>query len=127
MIGPRAARIGRLALVGSCFAACGGPPRTAELRQWTDDLAFRISSEPQPPRAREKILYKVIITDRKSGQPIQTGEGRLFATSRDAVNVWDILERGPAVCTSCIQSMRSRRWAESRWNWIATAQSPDVT
>ncbi|GAC1467629.1 MAG: hypothetical protein PVSMB1_16600 [Gemmatimonadaceae bacterium] len=79
--------------------ACGGPARLPELRQWTDDLAFRISSDPMPPRAREKILYRVIVTDRKSGEPVQKGEGRIFATSRDGANVWDALERGPEIGT----------------------------
>ena len=80
-------------------SACGGSGRPRELREWTDELAYRIVSDPMPPRAREKVLYRVVVTDRKSGQPIQGGEGRIFATSRDRANVWDALERGAEVGT----------------------------
>ncbi|GAC1516677.1 MAG: hypothetical protein NVS1B4_12970 [Gemmatimonadaceae bacterium] len=98
--GPASGWSGRAGLCAAlALAACGGPARTPELRQWTDDLAFRISSDPMPPRAREKILYRVVVSDRKSGQPIQGGEGRIFATSRDGASVWDALERGAEIGT----------------------------
>ena len=55
-------------------SACGqGQPKIPELRFWTDDLAFRVSSDPVPPRARERIVYKVVVRDKESGQPIEGG------------------------------------------------------
>ncbi|MBI2795144.1 MAG: hypothetical protein HYX65_00380 [Gemmatimonadetes bacterium] len=82
-----------LLTAGFCDNASGA--RNSDLRSWTDDLAFRISTDPQPPVAREKILYKVIVRDKKSGQPIEAGEGRIFASSKDGANTWDALTPGP--------------------------------
>lgn len=81
-----------LVLVAS---GCGPTQKNTDLRQWTDDLTFRISTDPLPPRAREKIIYKVVVQDKESSQPIERGEGRIFATSRDGANTWDALEPGP--------------------------------
>src|SRR5512133_3025007 len=63
------------------LVACGPTQKNTDLRQWTDDLTFRISTDPLPPRAREKIIYKVVVQDKESNQPIERGEGRIFATS----------------------------------------------
>jgi hypothetical protein len=79
--------------------ACSTEQKPIELRQWTDDLTLRISSQPQPPRAREPIVYKVVVRDKDSGQPIEKGEGRIFATSKDGANTWDSLEPGPELGT----------------------------
>ena len=78
--------------IASCDKADGRP---SDLRSWTDDLAFRISTEPVRPFAREKILYKVIVRDKKSGQPVENGEGRIFASSKDGASTWDALTPGP--------------------------------
>ena len=77
------------------LVACGPTQKNTDLRQWTDDLTFRISTDPIPPRAREKILYKVVVQDKESSQPIERGEGRIFASSRDGASSWDALEPGP--------------------------------
>jgi hypothetical protein len=77
------------------LAACGPSQKSTDLRQWTDDLTYRISTDPMPPRARERIVYKVVVQDKSSRQPIEKGEGRIFATSRDGANTWDALEPGP--------------------------------
>ncbi len=89
----------RLALLAGLvtLAAC---PRAddvgkSDIRDWTDDLAFRISVTPLPPKAREDIMYKVVVRDRKTGTPVDGGEGRIFATSRDGANTWDALTPGP--------------------------------
>jgi hypothetical protein len=75
--------------------ACGPSQKSTDLRQWTDDYTFRISTDPMPPRAREKIAFKVVVQDKESRQPIEKGEGRIFATSKDRKNVWDVLEPTP--------------------------------
>ena len=54
-------------VAGGC---AGGGADSRDIRQWTDDLAFRISSEPVPPRARERTVYKVIVRDKETGQPL---------------------------------------------------------
>ena len=87
-----AAAAGLLLSASLCDKADG--TSNSDLRDWTDDLAFRISTDPLPPIAREKILYKVLVRDKKSGEPIANGEGRIFATSKDGANTWDALTPG---------------------------------
>ena len=67
-------------------ASCGGSPKANELRLWSDSYAFRVTMDPMPPRALEPIVYRVVVQDKKTGQPIETGEGRIFATSADRAN-----------------------------------------
>ena len=80
-------------------SACGPNPRTLDNRQWSDNFAFRITVEPSPPRAIEDATYKIIVQDKKTGEPIETGEGRIFATSRDGANTDDGLAKGKEVGT----------------------------
>jgi hypothetical protein len=82
------------------LASCAKTPRPIpDTRLWTDAFAVRISSEPTPPSAREHVLYKVVIRDKATGEPIEGGEGQIFATSRDGVNTWDSFTAGREVGT----------------------------
>ena len=78
---------------------CAGAERTPGIRMISQSYTFHVSSEPLPPRAREPIVYKVIVRDRRTAEPIENGEGRIFATSRDGVNVWDSFVLGPELGT----------------------------
>ena len=62
-------------------------------------MAYQISADPVPPSAREDVIFKVLVRDKSSGQPIDGGEGRIYATSADGANVWDGLSRGPQAGT----------------------------
>lgn len=79
------------------LAACTtrDPQAALDTRMWSDDLAFRIRLTPRPPYAREDVIVRVVVTDKKSGAPVENGEGRIYASSRDSVNIYDGLERGP--------------------------------
>ena len=110
----------RSALLASCLvplfsylAACGASQKNTDVRMWTDSLAFRISTDPLPPRAREPILYKVIVRDKESGAPIERGEGRVFAMNRDSTQVWDALEPGPELGTyyATLSFITAGEWA----------------
>lgn len=81
------------------LASCGNNNRAEEIRQWTDDMAFRISVVPAPPVSEEVTLFKIVVRDKESGQPIQTGEGRIFATSQDRAQTGDGLAKGAEVGT----------------------------
>jgi hypothetical protein len=83
---PRASLVLVLAAV---VASCGSNPKATELRLWSDNYAFRVTMDPMPPRALEPIVYRVVVQDKKTGQPIETGEGRIFATSADRANSSD--------------------------------------
>jgi len=88
-----------LAAASVSLSSCGNNDRAAEIRQWTDDLAFRISVVPAPPIAEEMTVFKVVVLDKDSNQPIQTGAGRIFATSQDRAQTGDGLAKGPEVGT----------------------------
>lgn len=83
------------------FAVACGPrePRVNQLRLYSTNYNFTIISDPSPPRAREKILYKVVIHDRKTRQPIETGEGQVYASNIEHSNTWDGFEKGAEVGT----------------------------
>ena len=71
--------IALLGIAGAIAAAsCGdeGPPG---LHQFTLTYDFTISPDESPPHARDDIHYTVRIFDRKTRQPIENGEGQLFA------------------------------------------------
>jgi hypothetical protein len=94
-------RSARLLLVGTgalLLAGCG-PQEPPTQRYRSDSFLFRVSSEPLPPYAREDITYKVTVREKDSNQPIENGEGRIFAESRDGKRTWGPLEPGPEVGT----------------------------
>jgi hypothetical protein len=105
----RAARVARVApvwcimplalLAVTAASNCGPPPGPPPTRFWTDDIAYQISADPVPPHAREDVIFKVVVHDKSSGQPIDGGEGRIYATSADGANVWDGLSPGPQAGT----------------------------
>jgi hypothetical protein len=88
-----------LAAMTVSLAACGNNNRVPEIRQYTDDMAFRISAVPAPPVADTITVFKVVVLDKESGQPIQNGEGRIFATSQEHAQAGDGFAKGPEVGT----------------------------
>ena len=70
-------------------ATCSPNPKALELRLWSDTYAFTVTEDPMPPRALEQIVYRVVVQDKKTRQPIENGEGRIFATSPDRANTND--------------------------------------
>jgi hypothetical protein len=92
-------RVAALLIVSAAVMACGPNPRTVDNRQWSDSFAFRITVDPSPPRAIEDATYKIVVQDKKTGEPIETGEGRIFATSADGANTDDGLAKGKEVGT----------------------------
>jgi hypothetical protein len=85
--------IGLLLLGGS---ACG-EPRRPEIRQSSKSYMFNITSDPIPPYAREDIIYTVTVRDRETGQPIELGEGRIFANTIEGARTYDGFVKAPAV------------------------------
>jgi hypothetical protein len=81
------------ALTATVVAGCNTKPKPYELRLWSDSYAFRVTSDPMPPIALEQISYRIVVQDKKTGQPIETGEGRIFATSADRANTDDGLKK----------------------------------
>jgi hypothetical protein len=91
-----ALRVGLLALCVAAAAGCGGAGREpGEMRLKTDVFAFTVTPDVSPPVAREAILYKVVVRDRESGQPVENGEGQVYASNLDGARTWDGLAIGP--------------------------------
>ena len=82
------------------LAACGADSgaRASDIRGG-QTMALRISFDPMPARAREKIRFRVFVQDRDSGQPLENGWGQVYATSEDRKNVYDNLVAGPELGT----------------------------
>ena len=80
-------------------AGCGESPDPNTIRLWTDEFEMRVTSDVTPPRALERITYKVIVLDKKTQEPIADGEGRIFATNADRKSVWNGFTYGPEVGT----------------------------
>jgi len=92
-------RLAALAVVALVGASCSPNERALDNRQWSDTFAFRITVDPTPPRAIEDAKYKIVVQDKKTGEPIETGQGRVFATSKDGANTDDGLMKGKEVGT----------------------------
>ena len=60
-------------------SSCGAPNRSGQLRQGTTSYKFDITTPNAPPVAGDDVTYVIVVRDRNTGQPIETGEGRLFA------------------------------------------------
>jgi len=100
------------ALVSLSACAPSGP-RRIELRVFSDEFAFRISTDPSPPYAREPIIYRVVVRDKKTGEPIELGEGRIFAENQDGIRSWDSLVPAPesGTYTAKLQFLTAGDWA----------------
>ncbi|MGH7719999.1 MAG: hypothetical protein ACREON_14305 [Gemmatimonadaceae bacterium] len=117
--------IARVALAAACLttAACTPPSPRNEIRAWTDSLSFTVTADPTPPHARERTLYKVVVRDRDSGQPIERWEGQIFASTREGANVYDPLLPGPELGTyyGTLNYIIAGEWA------VAIRMRPDST
>lgn len=91
----------------------------------------------------ERIEYKIVVRDKKTNQPIDAGEGRLFATSMDGAGTNDGLAKGKEVGTYYARlffvtsgdwaiALQFRRDASNprlplqRMDWIQTVLNPSA-
>jgi hypothetical protein len=90
-----------------------GAPRRPEIRQGTKTYLFNITSDPIPPHAREDVIYTITVRDRESNQPIDNGEGRIFANTLEGARTWDGFTKAPAVgtYTAKLRFVASGQWA----------------
>lgn len=105
------ALVGALGLLAA-GASCGAP-RRPEIRQGTKTYLFNITSDPIPPHAREDVIYTITVRDRESNQPIDNGEGRIFANTLEGARTWDGFTKAPAVgtYTAKLRFVASGQWA----------------
>jgi hypothetical protein len=110
-------RLALLPLMAAALASCGSSPKVLDLRLWSDTYAFRVTPDPLPPRALEPIVYRIVVQDKKTGQPIEGGEGRIFATSADRANTSDGLKKEKELGT-----YSARLFFASTGDWAAALQ-----
>jgi hypothetical protein len=119
----RARAVARVGLVASLGAvALGGctaapPSDTNTTRLWTDDYYLRVTSEPSPPRALEQVRYTVVVQDKTTREPIEIGEGRIFATNEDRKNTHNGFEKAPEPGT-----YRTTMFFATAGNWAMGVQ-----
>ncbi len=58
----------------------------------TESFTILISPESRPTRALDPVYWNVVVHDRETGTPIQGGQGRIFATSKDRKSIANGLE-----------------------------------
>lgn len=94
-------------------AASCGTPQHPQLKMPSATYMFVETSDPIPPYAREAVLYTITVTDRKTGQPIETGEGRIFANTADGARTYDGFEKAPGigVYTARLNFVTAGQWA----------------
>ena len=78
---------------------CRGESGPRPYRAASETMKYRITPDPSPPIAREPTLYKVVVQDKESNEPIEGGEGRIFAESRDGAKIFYPLTPGPELGT----------------------------
>ena len=102
-----------LAAIVAAGLSCGPPKDAGVIRLWTDDFEMRVSPDVMPPRALERITYKIVVRDKKTQEPIAHGEGRLFATNADRKTSWNGFVYGPEVGTyrATITFVTAGEWA----------------
>lgn len=88
-----------VAIALGSLIACGPGASTGatDYRAFTQHYAFRISSDPTPPHARERTVYKIVVRNKNTSEPIEGGEGIIYANTKDgAAKTWDSFVAGPA-------------------------------
>src|SRR5690242_14651163 len=91
--------VSMLALAGVATGACDSSPRKLQIRTFSEHFEYRITSDPMPPRAREDVIYRVTVIDKENGQPVEGGEGRIFANNAEGTSTWDSFMAAPEVGT----------------------------
>jgi hypothetical protein len=80
---------------------------------FTDTYAMRLSWDPAPPHAREATLFKLTVRDKETGEPIEAGEGQVFATNSSEINIFDAFIAAPesGTYTARLRFITAGEWA----------------
>ena len=99
--------------VAMMIAACTATTERPAIRLNAETMSFEISYDPPKPYAREKTRVKVVIHDRKSGKPIENGEGRVYASTREGKSTYDGLVPGTELGTyyGNLNFLTANQWA----------------
>jgi hypothetical protein len=105
--------VSMLVLAGVALGACDTSARPLQIRTFSEHFEYRITSNPMPPRAREDVIYRVTVIDKENGQPVEGGEGRIFANDSSGVSTWDSFMPAPEVgtYTAKLRYVTAEQWA----------------
>src|SRR5262245_2892344 len=96
----RAAILALAALAVGVVSACGSSEaKLREMRQISKSYLFTITPDQAPPHAREPIIYRILIRDRDTREPIENGEGQIYSNNIEGARTWDGLTYGPQIGT----------------------------
>ena len=86
--------------VSTLAAGCGSSEaKTRQMHYISTDYSFTIEPDQSPPHAREPILYKIVVRDRKTREPIENGEGQIYSNNEEGARTWDGFTYGPQIGT----------------------------
>jgi hypothetical protein len=106
-----------MVIATATLAACGpngSGTKPTDYRAFTEHYAFNITSEPAPPHAREKTVFRIRVRDKNSSQPIEGGEGIIYGNTEDGTGkTWDSFTPGqaPGTYTANLQFVVATNWA----------------
>lgn len=102
-----------LGVLVHALGACTSSPRALQIRTFSEHFEYRITSDPMPPRAREDVIYRVTVIDKENGQPVEGGEGRIFANNEVGTSTWDSFMAAPEVgtYTAKLRFVTAEQWA----------------
>jgi hypothetical protein len=61
---------------------CGPGTSSGEIRGTSEGMRFSITADSLPPHAMDDITWRVTVVDAKTGQPIEGGQGKIWARTR---------------------------------------------
>jgi hypothetical protein len=108
-------------------SACSAPRGNRVLSQGTLSYLLEITTPGTPPRVGEAVTYAFFVRDRKTGQPIEAGEGHVFA--RAASDLVATLVKAPQVgrYQATLRFPRGGGWQVGVWFRDSSAGSAELT
>lgn len=84
-------------LAALALVSCGKSAETVPgIRAYSEHYEFRITTDPIPPRARERTTFKILVRDKATRQPVDGGEGLIYGNPQDpTIKVWDSFVGSP--------------------------------
>lgn len=101
-----------IALMAACTPSGSG---NAGMPASTKDFLIRVSWDPAPARARERTVYRIVVRDRETRELVDGGEGLVFATSADGVNIHGVMQPAEqeGTYTAQLRFINAGEWAVS--------------
>jgi hypothetical protein len=80
-------------------AACASDSPPGEINVRREGLRLRITAETLPPKAMDKVIFRVVVTDEKTGEPVHGGQGSVWGRNKDYHEISNGLAEAAALGT----------------------------